>query len=106
MLWQVVDDVLSDQMIPVFQVGQLYSSDDIQSALKVGNAGGVRLNIGVGDGCPPIAWCCFDDNYCVEIGSSNPPNANITEEYCRSGRLMSDPYYNPVRGNFVLGPCP
>jgi hypothetical protein len=49
MLWQVVDDVLSNQMIPVFQVGQLYSSDDIQSALKVGNAGGVRLNIGNDD---------------------------------------------------------
>ncbi len=35
-------------MIPVFQVGQLYSSDDIQSALKVGNAGGVRMSIGDG----------------------------------------------------------
>ena len=27
---------------------------------------------GGGDGCPPMAWCCFDDDYC-NIHSSSPP---------------------------------
>ncbi len=38
---------MSDQPTKVFHVGQMYASEEIQRALGVGNAGGVRLNVGV-----------------------------------------------------------
>ncbi|MFH1108660.1 MAG: restriction endonuclease [Planctomycetota bacterium] len=40
---------MSGQRIETFRVGRLYSSQEIQHALCVGNAGGVRLNIGDDD---------------------------------------------------------